>query len=225
MTRKVAVLVDGAFYLRRHHSYFKDDTKRVSSPRKVARDLWIHCVKHVKKDQGEDLYRILFYDCPPVRKRVHHPLTNAVIDLSQSATAKFKEEFFEHLVRQAAVALRLGHLDEENATWQIRDKKLQKKILTGKALASSLSADDYYYHANQKGVDMKIGLDIAAITLKKLADKIVLIAGDSDFVPAAKMARREGVKFILDPMNNPIRTDLSEHIDGKWTTLPPRIPV
>lgn len=36
----------------------------------------------------------------------------------------------------------------------------------------------------------------------------------ADFVPAAKLARREGVDFILDPMWASIRPDLYEHIDG-----------
>ena len=47
---------------------------------------------------------------------------------------------------------------------------------------------------------MRVGLDIASIATKRLATQIVLVAGDSDFVPAAKFARREGVDFILDPM-------------------------
>ena len=47
---------------------------------------------------------------------------------------------------------------------------------------------------------MKLGTDIAYITLKKQVDQIILIAGDSDFVPSAKLTRREGVDFILEPM-------------------------
>lgn len=61
---------------------------------------------------------------------------------------------------------------------------------------------------------MKIGLDISTMTLKKQVDTIVLVTGDSDFVPAAKLARREGVEFILDPMWQAINTDLNEHVDG-----------
>ena len=34
---------------------------------------------------------------------------------------------------------------------------------------------------------------------KKQADQLVLVAADADFVPAAKLARREGIDFILDP--------------------------
>jgi uncharacterized LabA/DUF88 family protein len=73
----------------------------------------------------------------------------------------------------------------------------------------------------QKGVDMRIGLDIASITLKKQADTIILVTGDSDFVPAAKLARREGMEFILDPMWQSVEADLFEHIDGLASVLRP----
>ncbi len=71
----------------------------------------------------------------------------------------------------------------------------------------------------QKGVDMRIGVDIASITLKKQASTIVLVSGDSDFVPAAKLARREGIEFILDPLWQSINNDLFEHIDGLQSGL------
>lgn len=61
---------------------------------------------------------------------------------------------------------------------------------------------------------MRIGLDIASITLKRQADTVILVSGDSDFVPAAKLARREGVTFILDPLWHNVSNDLLEHIDG-----------
>ena len=48
----------------------------------------------------------------------------------------------------------------------------------------------------------------------------LLISGDSDFVPAAKLARREGIDFVLDPMWSAIRPDLHEHIDGLKSTCP-----
>ncbi len=65
----------------------------------------------------------------------------------------------------------------------------------------------------QKGTDIKIGIDIASLALKKQVDRIVLISGDSDFVPAAKFARREGIDFILDPLWQRINPALYEHID------------
>ena len=44
---------------------------------------------------------------------------------------------------------------------------------------------------------MKIGLDIASMAYKKQVDQIILISGDSDFVSAAKLARREGIDLYL----------------------------
>lgn len=67
---------------------------------------------------------------------------------------------------------------------------------------------------------MKIGLDIASVAYKKQVDQIVLVAGDADFVPAAKLARRERVDFILDPMWHTIPGDLHEHVDGLRSTSP-----
>ena len=67
---------------------------------------------------------------------------------------------------------------------------------------------------------MRIGIDIASLAYKKQVERIVLIAGDSDFVPAAKLARREGIDFVLDPMWAPIKPDLFEHIDGLKSTFP-----
>lgn len=85
---------------------------------------------------------------------------------------------------------------------------------------SDLKDSDFVPHLRQKGVDMRIGLDIASITLKKQANTIVLVSDDSDFVPAAKLARREGVTFILDPLWQNVPPDLLEHIDGLRSGFP-----
>ncbi len=66
----------------------------------------------------------------------------------------------------------------------------------------------------QKGVDIKIGIDIIHLAYKKLVDQIVLITGDSDFVPAAKVARTEGIDVILDSMGSKVTDKLAEHVDG-----------
>lgn len=89
--------------------------------------------------------------------------------------------------------------------------------MRGKRELSSLTDDDYVLDVQQKGVDVRIGLDIAFIVMNKFADQIVLITGDSDFVPAAKFARRNGVDFLLDPMWHPFRSDLGVHVDGMYT--------
>src|SRR5262245_40865460 len=91
-----------------------------------------------------------------------------------------------------------------------------EKLLNRECDFDSLIDDDFMYDATPKGVDMKIGLDIASVAYKKQADQIILVAAgwDANFVSAAKLARREGIDFVLDPMWTTIASDLHEHIDG-----------
>ena len=90
-------------------------------------------------------------------------------------------------------------------------------LLSGRKKPAELTTQDLDFPLRQKAVDMKVGLDIATLAFKAQVDQIILVAGDSDFVPAAKFARREGVDIILDPMLNNIDPTLHEHIDGLTT--------
>jgi len=218
---KVAILVDGDFYLRRHQIEFRHKLSKINDSEEkakiIATDLMTHCFHHL--DRKEDvLYRIFFYDCPPLNKKLHNPISKKSIDLSKTSMYKFRTCLHKFLVRKPSMALRLGYLDE-HGEWKVKSNKM-KEFLKGKLEYKDLNESDVYYHARQKGVDMKIGLDIATLTHKKLVDKIILISGDSDFVPASKLARREGIYFALDPMGHGIKDDLHEHIDYLSTTLP-----
>ena len=208
----IAVLVDGGFFLKRYR-YLKGK----ASPSQVAKDLHWIAREHAKKDERE-LYRIFYYDCPPLQKKVHNPVNNEALDFSKTDVAIWRHQFFNELKKQRKLALRLGYLDEKNARWILSGKNL-KELLAKKIELSELTKNDVQYDATQKGVDMKIGLDIASMAFKRQVRQIVLISGDSDFVPAAKLARREGIDFILDPMWAQIRNDLYEHIDGLRTIL------
>ncbi|WP_306330779.1 NYN domain-containing protein, partial [Staphylococcus aureus] len=59
---------------------------------------------------------------------------------------------------------------------------ITKKLLNGSIDLNDLKEKDFSLSLQQKGVDMKIGLDIASLSFKHQVDKIILIAGDSDFV-------------------------------------------
>jgi uncharacterized LabA/DUF88 family protein len=65
---------------------------------------------------------------------------------------------------------------------------------------------------SQKGVDMRIGLDIAALALKRIVQVVVLVTADTDFIPAMKFACREGLQLFLVTLGNSIH-------DGLWPTL------
>lgn len=209
---KTAILIDGGFYRKRAAYLWGKKT-----PEKRALELMAYCNAQLKHEQRFDkertLYRIFYYDCPPLDKTVYHPLLKRGIDFRHSETFTWTNQFFEELKKQRKVALRLGELSEEYAGFQLTEKKL-KDLCSGKISIADLSENDFHVTFQQKGVDMKIGLDISSLSYKKQVDQIILIAGDSDFVPAAKHARREGIDFILDPMWAAIKDSLFENIDG-----------
>jgi uncharacterized LabA/DUF88 family protein len=60
---------------------------------------------------------------------------------------------------------------------------------------------------------MRVGLDMARLALRETVRTVVVVTGDSDFVPAFKFVRREGVKVILEPMGHNVRTELRAHAD------------
>jgi uncharacterized LabA/DUF88 family protein len=209
-----AILIDGDFFIRRARFLVGKQTAQ-----KAAENLHWMCREHLKQPEGKhDLYRIFFYDCPPLTKKVHNPVSSKAVDFSKTSTATWRTAFHDELRQLRKVALRLGYLNERMGHWSIRPDKL-KELLAGTATVKDLTEEDVLYSVQQKGVDMRIGLDIASLAYKKQVDQIILIAGDSDFVPAAKLARREGIDFILDPMWANIRPDLHEHIDGLRSVL------
>lgn len=211
MKKKTAILVDGGFFLKRYKSINKI---KLLDPERTANDLWEMCLKHLTQSKGEEyeLYRIFYYDCLPYDKKQHNPISGKSVDFSKTEQNKFQIAFFEELKKKRKVALRLGTLEDRNR-WIIRPDKT-KELLARTITIDDLTEKDVVFDFSQKMVDIKIGLDIASITLKSQVDQIILISGDSDFVPAAKLARREGIDFILDPMWNPIKPHLFEHIDG-----------
>lgn len=76
-----------------------------------------------------------------------------------------------------------------------------------------MQAQDLVPDIQQKGVDMRIGLDIATLALKRIVSGIVLVTGDSDMVPAMKFARREGLWIYLYTLGKPVRRELKVHAD------------
>ena len=62
---------------------------------------------------------------------------------------------------------------------------------------------------------MRLGLDVASLAFKGQVSQIVIVAADADFVPAAKLARREGIDVVLDRMGErSAAKDLLEHVDA-----------
>ena len=139
-----------------------------------------------------------------------HPLTQKSVWLKKTDLYTWTNSFHDALSRKRKVALRMGNC------WNLLpdiflNAEAVKRLCRKEMTVDDLTEKDFHLDIQQKGVDMKIGLDISSLAYKRLVDQIVLIAGDSDFVPAAKHARREGIDFILDPMWHTIKPSLNEH--------------
>ena len=119
-------------------------------------------------------------------------------------------------MQEPFVAMRFGELHLEG--WRLRPRVLRRLGPT-----VEITANDLEPNIQQKGVDMRIGLDIASLTLKKQAQVIVLVTADSDFVPAMKFARREGAQLFLITLGHGIREGLREHADIVIDALPDSI--
>jgi len=212
-----AVMVDVGFYLTQAQRIFGKQP-----PDEAARKLHKLALVHLNDDKGRRiarLYRIFIYDAAPALWKGHTPIGKKAIDLGVSATAKWRSTFHATLRGLRKVALRMGEIPTSQVRWQLEPDVL-KELINGKRRWDGLGDNDFRLDLRQKGVDMRLGLDIASLAYKRQINQIVLVSGDADFVPAAKLARREGIDFILDPMWATIRPGLYEHIDGLRTVCP-----
>ena len=51
---------------------------------------------------------------------------------------------------------------------------------------------------------MRIGLDIATFAHARIIERIVLVSGDTDMVPAIKLARTAGIEVIIVQLPKPV---------------------
>ena len=222
---KTAILIDGGFFVRRYRSI----KARVAPDQAItadvmARDISASAYRWIRKanpigHKRRELYRIFFYDCAPTRYNAGpHPITGEIVRVEDTIDFGFRQDLHAKLRQQRKMALRLGEIQAKNGDWTLTPGAI-KQLRRGICL-EDLDRSAMYYKVKQSGVDMRIGLDIASLAQQQAVDQIILVAGDSDFVPASKMARRNGIDFILDPMWNPIKPDLNEHIDGLCSVMP-----
>ncbi|GMB93860.1 helicase [Helicobacter bizzozeronii] len=208
LPKKTAVLVDLSFFLKVCYSKLQD----YPQPTELAEEIR----KYVLRTLGASkdyLFRVFVYDCEPVSGRTQQPISKKQLSLDQDDVAQYRTELLKMLKQKPYFSVRLGrlHLDKRNK-WVLNPEVL-KKLLSGKKSVKDLKDEDFQLNLRQKMVDMKIGLDIASLAIKKQAEKVVLITNDSDFVPAIKFAKQEGMIVQLDPLRQDVAEDLSPHID------------
>lgn len=193
MVTKVNILIDGGFFTARfkciHHS-----NPKVADVQQLVRDVMSKLRQKTANATQDILFRVLYYDCRPFDGKIMNHDRTSEIDYAKSPMFLAQNQFLEKVAKLEQFALRLGELSFTG--WK----------------------QDIYSHRwkpdfKQKSVDMKFGLDIASMATKHTIDKIVLVAGDSDFIAPIKMARTEGIQIYLYPMGNVLKDALIQHCD------------
>lgn len=161
---------------------------------------FIESVAHACIDlTQESLLRVLYYDCAPYIGQARLPVSGSMKQFTGSS------EWLRELGRRDLFAVREGIL-------KFRGFK-PKRIPISPA---ALSDEDFKPDFEQKGVDMRIGLDIATYSDGRLADRIILITGDTDCIPAMKHGRKSGIQVVLINLpDHQLAPELFEHADFK----------
>jgi uncharacterized LabA/DUF88 family protein len=76
----------------------------------------------------------------------------------------------------------------------------------------------------QKGVDLKLGLDLVGIARNKAANTVFLLSGDDDLAEAVEAAQDFGIKVVLvgfeDPSHELGVTSVAEHLALRADSIP-----
>lgn len=161
----------------------------------------------------EELYRIFYYDCPPyvdgASFRKPHPLgiAGVAVPIMEPHEIKFQNDVLTRLRREENFAVRTGEISFDG--WALTKTAIDDLIVAPRPLTVA----DFIPIKHQKGVDLKIGVDVTLLAKDKLVDRIIIIGCDSDLVPCMKVARREGTQVVLMSLGAMVKKLLREHAD------------
>lgn len=199
-----AILLDGGFLTKKLFAKHGRDA--------TADDVVAECDRLRALDLVKDyeLLRIYYYDSYPASGKVAQPVSKTDFNLSTTDRYRKSQALFDTLILKPNFALRMGEVILSPDQWRIKPKVSKRLVRDG---ARPLVDDDFVLDLKQKGVDMRIGMDMARLCLRDMVRAIIVVTGDSDFVPAFKFVRREGVKVYLEPMGQNVRPELQQHSD------------
>ena len=139
--------------------------------------------------EGEYVFRIFYYDAPPFRGKRTLPVSGEEKSFSGS------DKWLLDLAKLDRFAVRRGTLGFRG--WKPRTVPIS---------GSELKDSDFKPIFEQKGVDMRIGLDIASFAKHRTIDRILLVSGDQDMIPAMKEARKAGLEVGVIQLDTPTIT-------------------
>lgn len=130
--------------------------------------------------EEEFVHRVLYYDCPLYSGKTKLPVSGG------SHEFKGTDEWLRQVAAKDLFAVRRGQLKFRG--WKPKNVPVPPL---------GLSDADFDPDFEQKGVDMRIGLDIATFCETKAVSRIALITNDADFIPAMKYGRIAGLQIVL----------------------------
>ena len=201
MFPKYAILLDGGFIINK----LAKKLKRFPT----SDDIVGECdrVKSHPQLTKYSLLRIYFYHAPPATEEMTNPIDSSVLKLGESKLSRDTQRLLGSLEMKPNFALRLGEAIPMG--WRLGDQAVASLAKATR----KIEPHDFVPDIKQKGVDLRIGLDIARLSLRQIVEVIVVVTGDSDMVPAFKFARREGIKVFLDFLGHGVRRELKAHAD------------
>jgi uncharacterized LabA/DUF88 family protein len=202
MPEKVVILLDGGFVkkkLQQRSGHFPTKPDVVAVCTAIMQDPLL---------SAKELFRVYYYDAPPFEGTSTNPIDKSKINFSTTVQAGQNRSLIDGLELEPDFAVRRGALVQSG--WKLGRSALRRLSTSS---TKSITAKDIVPDMAQKGVDIRIGLDMAWIALKHIADVLVLVTGDSDFVPVMKFARREGLKVYLQALGHGVRRELKAHAD------------
>lgn len=204
--KKTAVLLDGGFVRRRFTQ---------ATGQRIAVEDVLPLAEGLLDSGREELFRVYFYDCAPSQVETTHPVSRKPLSLSTTFAHRENSSFQSALARMEQIAMRRGELAFRG--WSLTREATADLIQSG---PRALGDDDVEMNFTQKGIDMRIGLDVAWLSIKRIVDRVALCTGDRDFVPAMKLARREGVQVVLATLGANPHSTLQEHADFVRARMP-----
>lgn len=214
-----AILIDGPFFVKRIRQIFPQTVHY--DGRAMADLVWRLSAAHLfeRNQPKRHLFRIFFYDSPCVEQKVTLPVSRTTVDISKTREGQFKLAFHRQLQRKRKLALRLGEPLEVDQ-WRLSEDA-QADLLGRRIAVEELQDDDFVPVGVARGIELRMGVDLASLAYKRQVQQVVLITGDGFFAAGAELVRHEGIDIVLDPMWHNIPEEVFTHIDGLRSTCPP----
>ncbi len=200
MERQYAVLLDAGFLRRKLGS-------RAAPMTAQDVEALVEKIKRRQELNGMRLYRVFYYDAEPFTGTKTHPMSGEVTNFATTQMAIDGNALLEALKMKPFFAVRLGELNFRG--WKVSSDALHP----GEDCRASIRPEDVSPNLQQKGVDMRIALDISSMTLKNQVDVFCLVTGDSDFSPIIKFARSEGKQVFSYTLAHRVKSSISIHSD------------